>query len=490
MEQGKKHRLRWGIVAGIALGLLVINRPLAGIAIALPFVMWSIVWLLRALARDIYRFRQHITGEASQFLPRLQPLLYLGVIAVIISLAIFVYNYEATGEATKNLYTMVWSYDAPGFGPCCGRHGHNMYQALLQVRFDLSLTAADLFGWQFGAITPDLQNHLANNSDYWPPIGISWILLPFGLFIIFAERNGRRGLLKGLLILAWIGIGFYGTVYTIKLGQDVLRNFVFSWEWLIAAETWALLPIIVISDTRRRWTWLLASVCLTFIILHLTYWVGSQRYSTRYFYEALGAFAILTAIPIVWLLRTRYRLLWLLAAVPVGVMAGYMLVTYVVRQSVNIQLYFIVLAAFLIWLFRLIFDWIARRVKWTARHPWPVYALLAVTLIYSLYAYSAPRIESLYRYNVVNGDQIATLKALRDGRPVLILVSGQDVRWRAYAAFTAQTSPYLDSDIIAALINDDNTRAQIIAQFPGRQVLNMTGTVNDVQFTATVAGGS
>jgi 4-amino-4-deoxy-L-arabinose transferase-like glycosyltransferase len=33
--------LSWGIIAGVALGLTIINRPVAGLALALPFVVWG-----------------------------------------------------------------------------------------------------------------------------------------------------------------------------------------------------------------------------------------------------------------------------------------------------------------------------------------------------------------------------------------------------------------------------------------------------------------
>ncbi len=53
IERGR-HALLWGAAAGIALGLLVANRPITGIALALPLILWSLVRLVRGLARAVF----------------------------------------------------------------------------------------------------------------------------------------------------------------------------------------------------------------------------------------------------------------------------------------------------------------------------------------------------------------------------------------------------------------------------------------------------
>ena len=78
--------------------------------------------------------------------PSLPPLLTLAVFTGLILLIIPAFNYAASGDLSKNLYTLVWSYDQVGFGEGYGRHGHTLEKGLRQTRWDLSLTAADLFG--------------------------------------------------------------------------------------------------------------------------------------------------------------------------------------------------------------------------------------------------------------------------------------------------------------------------------------------------------
>ena len=350
IERGR-HSLRWGIVAGVALGLVLLNRPLTAIGISAPFIVWSAIRLLRPLV-----LHRAIMPEV---LSMARPLVALAAVTVIFSLAIPIYNTAATGNPRQNLYTLIWPYDQVGFGACCGRNGHTLEKGIRHVRFDLSLMAADLYGWQLGPITPALQEHLRTQSGYWPVTGISWVLLPFGLLL------GRR----------------------------------------------------------QRWTWLLAGAALSLIGIHLAYWIGSQRYSTRYFFETLTALSLISALPLAWLARRVGR--------------------------------------------------------------WPVYSVLVAALLYSLYAYSTPRITALYGYNQINRAQLEAVEARRTSdRPLLVIVSGSNVRWRAMGALMSVTSPYLDSDIVLAWDNlAPGVRQQILDRFPDREIIEMQAEENTAWFT-------
>lgn len=358
VERGR-HVLRWGALGGLALGLLIVNRPLTAVGVAVPFALYSVLRLLATLR-----------GGWRPFAWALRPLLVLGTLALAISTAIPLYNYAATGDPTKNLYTLVWPYDRVGFGECCGRSGHTLEKGIRHLRFDLSLMAADLYGWQLGSITPELQEHLRTQSGYWPLVGISWVLLPFGL----------------------------------------------------------------LAGARRRWTWLLALSALSLMTVHLAYWIGAQRYSTRYYFEALAALSIISALPLAWLARRGRR--------------------------------------------------------------WPVYTVLALVLVHSLYAYSTPRITALYRFNEISRETLEGVVARRDSdRPVLVLVSGPDsgdrrVRWRALGALMAVTSPYLDSDIVGAWDTlRPGVRQAILARFPERQLIEMRAEGNFAYFVDSAAAG-
>jgi hypothetical protein len=163
--------------------------------------------------------------------------------------------------------------------------------------------------------------------------------------------------------------------------------------------------------------------------MHLTYWIGSQRYSTRYYFESLPALALISALPLAWLANRPIR---------------------VIRPL--------------------------------------VYMLLGTVLVYSLFFYSLPRISVLKDFNLIDRDLIEAVEARHEGnRPVLVIVTGDNVRWRSYGALMAVTSPYLDSEIVAARASSSIPRADILARFPDRQIIDMLAEENASWFAGEPA---
>src|SRR5690606_6535138 len=119
--------------------------------------------------------------------------------------------------------------------------------------------------------------------------------------------------------------------------------------------------------------------------------------------------------------------------------------------------------------------WLARRVG-----RWPVYIGLAALLLFTLFSYSLPRIGVLHRFDWVSPDLIQAVEGRREGdRPVVVVLKGSDVRWRAVGPLMAVTHPLLDSPIVAAIDNGTpGYREQILAHFPDRQVIDMTAVGN------------
>lgn len=614
IERGRRT-LAWGVVAGIALGLLVANRPITAIAIATPVILWSAIRLIRALAWSLaWNLRggrdtddadsadretalsqmEHIPARQAVkrgFFATLTPLIALSAFTLVIASIVPINNYLAVGNPTRDLYTLVWNYDQVGFGTCCGRSGHTLEKGIRQARFDLSLTAADLFGWQIGSLTqadgtlkPDVQNHLINEGDYWEELGVSWVLLPFGLLVAY-----RR---KAIFVLLW-AIGAYGWVrFALDFqGGTQLQNPVFAWLWIGAALGWLYLPLLFWRDRLRVWTWILWSAAIGLVILQMTYWIGSQRYSTRYFFEGLTAIAIISALPLAWLARrlnavAAYLRWWgrtvreqtmafstpdfaaLACAVGLGLafsfapwftavdtdVRGISLVTgMATNQHIGWSLWLIPIAAALgiassLWgLFDLpnrhtprlvtcsaglialtyfgVFllqlsqretgaaetlkagFWIALALSVglvvQAFIPRPsarpvatgvvpsqparayrlvVYGGLALALGYSLYVYSTPRISALRGFNFISQAQVQAIEERRTGdEPVLVVVNGAGMRWRAMGALMAMTSPYLNSDIVAAWNYEGTNGAvkqQILDRFPDRQVIELEAQDN------------
>lgn len=345
IEQGK-HTTRWGLLGGIGLGLLVINRTLTALAIATPFIIYSLLRLLFILIRQRQTFKRAIA-----------PLIALSLITLMLGSLVPLYRWAATGSPAINPYELVWSYDKVGFCDTCGRSGHTLEKGIRHAAQDLTLTVADLFGWQWTPLTMAQKHHLLYKSTAYPGIGYSWILLPFGLF------------------------------WGIKQHQT------------------------------RRWTILLASVPLCLIGGYVAYWVGSQRYSTRYYAEAIGVVAILSAIPLGYLSRYVGRWLWV--------------------------------------------------------------GLIALTL-YTGTIYTYPRLMLLHGFNGVSQSIIDAVNQRRQtDRPVLVILTetNRPMTWRANGSLMAVTSANLDSDIVLARDKPDQRyREQIIAQFPNHEIIDMYGS--------------
>ncbi len=487
IEKGKQ-RFRWALLAGIMLGLMLITRPLTAASIALPFVAWSGVRLITAFfepqrrqdstqhsesnfsvgARHASPLPPESTGGYSalstqhstrfqRILFILSPLLLLTSVALIIGLAVPAFNFAATGDASKNLYEMVWAYDRIGFGECCGRNGHTLEKGIRHTRFDLSLTAADLFGWQSGAITPEITNHWLNESDYFPNIGLSFVLLPLGLVAGLwwrkqhqSDKNiaisplpplsfrsstlrrltGGRGVRSNILLcIIWAIGAIFWVGFALRQTPETLQQPNFSWFWVLVALAWTLLPLLFASQISpaARYAWLLCGVILCMLLLQMTYWIGSQRYSTRYYYEALTAAALLSALPLAWLLRFVPRFI--------------------------------------------------------------LYGGLTLVLLYSFFSYSLPRVQVLYRFNFIGQHILDDIEARRENdMPVLVLINGTDsgdtrVRWRALGTLMAVTSPFFDSDVVAAWdYGAEGVRDQILARFPDRQIIEMDAIGNEATF--------
>lgn len=412
-----KSALLWGALAGLALGMVFITRPATALAVALPMIAWSGIRLLRVLVK-----------QRNLFWRILAPLVALSIVTLALALIVPLYNYQATGNPQTNLYTFVWSYDRVGFGEGYGRNGHTLEKGVRHMRFDLSLTAADLFGWQLqplientGQVRADLTDHFVNQADYYPASGLSWILLPFAFIVVYKERS--------LLIFLWMALGLSWLAFPFLVdGGNLTRDPVFAWVNIFGLVVWLCVPLLFLRERIAVWTWLLAAVALSLIIVQLTYWIGSQRYSTRYYYEGLLSLALLSALPLAWIIQRvkRYHL---------------------------------------------------------------VYAGFAVLLALSFFNYSLPRVGVLHGFNLINRELEAALEERREpGRDVLVLVDGEDVRWRSYGELMALTSPYLDSEVVVARVTSPENREAIIARFPDRQIIEIHAVQNDASFVDAISG--
>jgi 4-amino-4-deoxy-L-arabinose transferase-like glycosyltransferase len=123
----------WGFAlgAGLALGVAFLTRSLTAVAFAAPFIVYSLVQLLR---RNQAHWPRYLLVAASA-----------GAVAALLPL----YQWAVTGNPWLNPYLLWWPYDRLGFGPGIGAMpgGHSPFYAWINLKQDLSRAATDLLGW-------------------------------------------------------------------------------------------------------------------------------------------------------------------------------------------------------------------------------------------------------------------------------------------------------------------------------------------------------
>lgn len=200
------------IVAGLALGVLVLTRPLTALAVAFPFTFHGFYLLVRS----DWQTRRHV--------------LAVGSIALGVGVLTLLWQYAVTGNALLSPYILWWPYDKVGFGPGFGltEHGHSLGLARINTRFSLRVGYSDLFGW----------------------IRYSWIFLPFGLIATLLRRNWRGVLVSAVLpslvifyMAYWVGAWIFGPRYYFEglFSLTILSGVGIAWlaGWPISSiDTW------------------------------------------------------------------------------------------------------------------------------------------------------------------------------------------------------------------------------------------------------------
>jgi hypothetical protein len=119
---------RFSVVAGLALGYLVITRPYDAIGVGLPFALYGLARVLRGDRALLHRG------------------MIAAAVALLFSLMLPLYWYWLTGHFA-NPYRFVWPYDRPGFGPDVGPEGYDLATGLLYARSNLRALSTGFLGW-------------------------------------------------------------------------------------------------------------------------------------------------------------------------------------------------------------------------------------------------------------------------------------------------------------------------------------------------------
>lgn len=165
---------RWMLVlvCGLALGTMVLTRPLSAVAVALPFGLHGLV----LLARGSRSTRMEV--------------LAVGALALLVGLLVFAWQFAVTGDPWLNPYTLWWPFDKIGFGPGYGTapDGHTPQLGWEKTFGVLQKTGGELLGW----------------GQFW------WILLPAGVWALRRKPG------------AWMVAGIFPALVTVYVSYWVI----------------------------------------------------------------------------------------------------------------------------------------------------------------------------------------------------------------------------------------------------------------------------
>jgi hypothetical protein len=268
------------------------------------------------------------------------------------------------------------------------------------------------------------------------------VALPFGiqgLVLLFKDDRSRRlrilsvgimSLMIGALLLVWqktLTGDYLTNPYTLWWSYDRLgfgpgigvapggHNLQQAWwntkhslrsaasdlfGWL--RFSWIFLPAGLWAGRKQWKIYPLAGVLISVIGLYMLYWVGSWLLGARYYFEALPAAAVLTAVGIFWLAEGSEKF----------------------QDGSDLKM-----AKF-------------RRLS--------VIGLTVVLIFGNIFYYLPIRLGSLRSlYTIERSDQDPILELEAQGlTPALVIVHSDD--WMSYSSLAQTASPYLDSELIFA----------------------------------------
>lgn len=206
-----------------------------------------------------------------------------------------------------------------------------------------------------------------------------------------------------------------------------LSRHLFGWPAYLTLAPCAV-PFLV--GSRKLWDWVLAACVAGLVVGYVAYWADGIMYGPRYYYEAIGALALLTARGFAILANGLPH-----TSIPGG-------------------------AA------------MAPRPSWTAGPA--VGALVAALIGVNVVGYLPPMIGAHYAYNGVSRTALDTLERAQVGR-ALVFVSQTWPDWQPYGSVFPANGPLLDGDVVYARDLGSSQNARLMASYPDRRAFRLEG---------------
>lgn len=245
----KNNKIRYSIISGLGLGIMINIRPYTALAIAVPFFVYS-VWLLFRAIR-VYLLRLTIIAVVT-----------LCLIGVLLG-----YNYATNGSPTLFGYVVQFGKEHnPGFHNVKDRYYHIPEKGWKESRNRLNFLNVRLFEWP----------------------------IPSLLFILILFISGKTDKWDYLLIGVFFSLLFAHFFYWYSVGNNLIPRFLYesiSALILLTARGILRFPYIIrknlkIPTTRQSVNTVIAFVLILCLIVILCYYIPSTlSYYQHDFYK-------------------------------------------------------------------------------------------------------------------------------------------------------------------------------------------------------------